>query len=102
MFESQLAKVSENVTQALEELETTELEGSSGGGVVRVRITGTGQVLSVTISPSIVNAEDLELLQDLVCAAVRDAVAKSTQTRKERLVQATPFGALGVDMPDII
>lgn len=102
MFEGQFAKMSENLQKAMEELEATEVEGSAGGGAVKVVVTGTGQVLGVTISPSVVNADDIELLQDLICAAVRDAVAKSNTLRKQKLAEATPLGALGIDMPDIV
>jgi len=102
MFEGQFAKMSESLQKAMEELEATEVEGSAGGGVVKVVVTGTGQVLSVTISPSVVSAEDIELLQDLICAAVRDAMTKSNALRKQKLAEATPLGALGIDMPDIV
>lgn len=101
LFENQFAQVSENITQALEELEATEVEGSAGGGAVKVKMTGSGNVLSVEISPAAVDPDDLELLQDLVCAALRDAVTKATDLKREKLMGATPLGALGIDMPDV-
>ena len=101
MLESQLSNVSANITKALEELDTMELEGSAGGGAVKVKITGAMQVLSVEIAPAAVEGEDIELLQDLVCAAMRDAIAKATETKREKLMGATPLGALGADMPDV-
>jgi len=101
IFESQMTQVSENITKALSELEATELEGSAGGGAVTVKITGSGEVLSVRITPAAVDPLDLELLQDLICAAVRDGVAKATALKREKLMRATPLGALGVEMPDV-
>ena len=57
-----------------EELETLTVEGSAGGGVVKISMSGKQLVESVTIAPEA--AEDIELLQDLVAAAINDAVAK--------------------------
>lgn len=101
MFETQFAKMSENLQQAMQELEAEEIEGAAGGGAVKVRMTGSGEVLGVTISPAAVEADDLELLQDLVCAALRDAIGRAAQLKREKLMGATPLGALGVDMPDV-
>ena len=101
MIEGQLGSMSKNIAKALEELEATELEGSAGGGAVRVKITGGGEVLGVEISPTAVQEGDLELLQDLVLAAVRDAIAKSQALKRDKLMGATPLGALGVEMPNV-
>ena len=104
MFEGQLGNMTRSLTKAMQELETTELEGSAGGGAVRVKITGSGEVLSVQITPTAVEQGDLELLQDLVCAAVRDAVAKAQAVKREKLMAATPLGAMGamgVEVPDV-
>ncbi|HEX9994737.1 MAG TPA: YbaB/EbfC family nucleoid-associated protein [Acidimicrobiales bacterium] len=54
----------------------TEVEGQAGGGVVRVRVTGGMEFRSVTIDPQAVDPDDVELLQDLVLAALHDAMAK--------------------------
>ena len=102
MLESQFAKVSENINRALQELDATEVEGSAGGGAVKVKMTGNGDVLGVEISPAAVEADDIELLQDLVCAAVRDAFAKATELKREKVLGATPLGPLGANMmPDV-
>ena len=55
------------------ELEALRIEGSSGGGLVRIEMTGAKEVLSVRIDPSAVDPSDVEMLQDLVLAAFRDA-----------------------------
>lgn len=101
MLESQFSKVSENLNKAIQELEAMELEGSSGGGAVRITMTGGGQVLGVHIAPAAVSENDLELLQDLVAAAMRDVLAKVARARKEKLTAATPLGALGLEVPDV-
>ncbi len=66
-----------------EELETLTVEGSAGGGVVKVVVTGKQTVESVEIAPEAV--EDVELLQDLVTAAVNDAMTKSQELASEKL-----------------
>ena len=55
------------------ELEALRLEGTSGGGLVRIEMTGTKEIVSVRIDPSAVDPADVEMLQDLVLAALRDA-----------------------------
>jgi DNA-binding YbaB/EbfC family protein len=55
------------------ELEALRVEGSAGGGLVRIELTGEKEVVSVKIDPSVVDREDVETLQDLVLAAFRDA-----------------------------
>ena len=70
------------------ELETLEVEGSAGGGVVRATVTGKQELVSVTIDPSTVDPGDVEMLQDLVVAAVNDALADTPET-----INADPYGA---------
>ena len=101
MLEGQVGQMQQNITRALGELEAAEVEGSAGGGAVKVRMTGSGEVLSVEIAPAAVEPNDIELLQDLVCAAIRDALSKATALKREKLMSATPFGALGIEMPDV-
>ena len=60
-------------------------EGQSGGGVVRVRVTGGMDFESVEIDPAAVDPDDVEMLQDLVLAAVREAVAKVNAAQQEAL-----------------
>jgi len=66
-----------------EELETLTVEGSAGGGVVKVVMTGKQTVEAVEIAPEA--AEDVEMLQDLVTAAVNDALNKSQEMASEKL-----------------
>ena len=70
-----------------EELETLTVEGSAGGGVVKVVMTGKQVVQTVTIAPEA--AEELELLQDLVLAAVNDAFAKTQELAAKKMAVVT-------------
>ena len=67
----QQAQAMQNKVQA--ELDALRVEGSAGGGLVRIEMSGTKEVLSVKVDPSAVDPADVETLQDLVLAALRDA-----------------------------
>jgi DNA-binding YbaB/EbfC family protein len=71
-------------------LEETVVEGSSGGGSVTVKMDGRKQVLSIKIDPEVVKADDLEMLQDLITAAINGANRKVDET-----MQSTMGGLLG-------
>lgn len=68
-----------------EELANTELEASSGGGAVTVVVTGQQEIKSVKISPEVVDAEDVAMLEDLVLSAVSEALRKSQELAASRL-----------------
>ena len=67
------------------ELAETEVEGSAGGGVVKAVVTGTQQLRSVTIDPAAVDPDDVEMLQDLVTAAVNEALDASRKLAEQRM-----------------
>lgn len=67
------------------ELDTLTIDGSAGGGVVRATVTGKQDLVTLVIDPSVVDATDVEMLQDLVVAAVNDAIRASRQVAEERL-----------------
>ena len=71
--------------RAQSQLAGETVEGKAGGGAVVVVMTGTQEVHSVTISPEAVDPSDVETLQDLVLAAVKDAIERSKQLAAERL-----------------
>jgi DNA-binding YbaB/EbfC family protein len=75
------------------ELAETEVEGSSGGGVVRAVVTGKQELLSITIDPSAVDPDDVDMLQDLVVAAVNDALESSRKLAEQKMGALT--GGLG-------
>lgn len=62
-----------------------EVEGVAGGGVVRIRATGTGQVLAVSISPDVVDPADVPMLEDLVLAALHDVNARLAEIQRAAL-----------------
>ncbi|HJR25600.1 MAG TPA: YbaB/EbfC family nucleoid-associated protein [Acidimicrobiales bacterium] len=62
-----------------------EVEGVAGGGVVRIRTTGTGQALQVTIAPEVVDPSDVAMLEDLVLAALHDVNARLLEIQREAL-----------------
>jgi DNA-binding YbaB/EbfC family protein len=67
------------------ELAETEVEGSAGGGAVKAVATGTQQLRSVTIDPSAVDPDDVEMLQDLVTAAVNEALDASRKLAERKM-----------------
>ncbi len=94
--ESASTQPSMNMLQQMqEELESMTIEGSGGGGVVKVIMSGKQVVESVEIAPEA--AEDVELLQDLVVAAVNDALNKSQQMASEKLSSLTG----GLNLPGL-
>ncbi|HEY8524407.1 MAG TPA: YbaB/EbfC family nucleoid-associated protein [Acidimicrobiales bacterium] len=61
------------------------VEGSAGGGVVTVEMSGAGEVRSVTLAPEVVDPDEIEMLQDLIVAALHDAATKVTALQREAL-----------------
>jgi DNA-binding YbaB/EbfC family protein len=88
-----LQRMAQQMQQEMEriqaELGETEVEGSAGGGVVRAVVTGKQSLVSVTIDPSAVDADDVEMLQDLVVAAVNDALRASRALAEEKMSAVT-------------
>ncbi len=74
-----------NMEKAQEELGQATVLGTAGGGAVTVTMTGTQECREVKISPEAVDPSDVETLQDLVLAAVSDALAKSKELAAQRL-----------------
>ena len=71
------------------ELEEAVVDGSAGGGVVTARVTGKQELLDVTIDPSAVDADDVDMLQDLVVAAVNDALRASRELAEQKMAAVT-------------
>ena len=80
-----------------EELATREVEAGSGGGMVTVRATGAQEIASIDIDPSVIDPEEKEMLQDLVQAAVNEALRKSKEMMQEEMGKITG----GLPVPDI-
>jgi len=77
------------------ELATAEVEGSAGGGVVRAVVTGKQSLVSITIDPSAVDADDVDMLQDLVLAAVNEALDASRRLADQKMGALTAMSGLG-------
>ncbi len=92
---AQVAKMQEELERVQEELAQEEIEGSAGGGMVKVVVNGQQEILSITLDPEVVDPEDVEMLQDLIMAAIQDAVAKSKALADERMEGLTG----GLDLP---
>lgn len=68
-----------------EELANTVVEGTAGGGVVTVRVNGQREFKGITIDPSAVDPNDVEMLEDLITAAINDAMEKAKAVSEEKL-----------------
>ncbi|NTU81450.1 MAG: YbaB/EbfC family nucleoid-associated protein [Chloroflexales bacterium] len=68
-----------------EELGTAVVEGSAGGGAITVRMNGHRELQSISIAPEVVDPEDVEMLQDLLVAAVSDASKKAQELAEQRM-----------------
>ena len=79
----QAQMMQENMKKAQEQLATIEVEGQSGGGMVKVVMTCRNDVKRVSIDPSVM--DDKEMLEDLLAAAVNDAVRKAEATTQEKM-----------------
>jgi len=77
------------MARAEQELQALTVEGSAGGGAVKAVVTGKQEIVSVTISPDVVDPEDVEMLQDLVLAAVSDALTKARVAGEQRMARVT-------------
>jgi nucleoid-associated protein EbfC len=84
----QAQKMQDNFKKAQEELEAVEILGESGGGLVTILMTGKREVRKVTIDPSLVG-DDKDMLEDLVAAAINDAVHKVNKMKKEKMADVT-------------
>ncbi|ACZ19236.1 conserved hypothetical protein [Thermanaerovibrio acidaminovorans DSM 6589] len=90
----QAQKMQAQMATLQEELAKMEHEGSSGGGMVVARVNGQGDLVSIKISPEVIDPEDPEMLEDLVTSAVNEAVRRSRDFASERMSMLT--GGLGL------
>lgn len=94
---NQLMKQAQVMQKKMKEMQDAiakkEFEGKSGGGLVLVSMTGNGEMQKISIDPSLLKAEDKEILEDLIIAAYNDAKMKADQESKNSMTGA--FGNLG-------
>jgi nucleoid-associated protein EbfC len=84
----QAQQMQDNMKKAQEQLAAIEVEGQSGAGLVKVLINCRNDVRRITIDPSLL-ADDKDMLEDLVAAAVNDALRKAEQTSQEKMASVT-------------
>jgi hypothetical protein len=73
------------LAKAQEEIAQLEVTGSAGGGTVSANVSGAGDLLSIQIDPEAVDPDDVEMLQDLVVAAVNDGLRRARELEQEKL-----------------
>ncbi len=71
------------------ELDTVEVEGAAGGGIVRLTMTAKGQLKAVSIDPSLLTPDEKEIVEDLIVAAANDARVKAERVMQERMAEVT-------------
>lgn len=81
----QAQQLQNKLAKAQEELASMIVEGSSGGGVVKVVMTGQQKVQSVKVAPEAVNPQEVELLEDMIMAAINDALQRSQEMAQKKL-----------------
>ena len=89
----QAQKMQEEMQKAQAELEEMEIEGSAGGGLVKVTMTAKKVVQSLTINPDAVDTDDITMLEDLIIAALNDGYDKAEKVYNEKM---GAFGGLGL------
>ncbi len=93
----QAQQLQERLASAQEELASRTVEGSAGGGMVTVTVNGRLEVLAVRIEPTLLEQPDVEMLQDLVVAAVNAGIRAAQQMMAEEMGKVT--GGLGIKLP---
>ena len=86
---NQAKKMQERLASVQEEMALKTIDGSAGGGMVTVTANGRQEIISLKIEPEVVNPEDIEMLQDLVQAAVNDALRKSQEMVQQEMSKIT-------------
>ena len=90
----QIQQMQEDMAAAQEALKEATVEATAGGGVVKATVTGEGDLRAIAIDPSVVDPDDIETLEDLVVAAVTEAVRQARELQQEKMGAATS----GIDM----
>ena len=94
----QAQKMQAKMAEVQEELKDETVEASAGGGTVKVVMTGDLQVRSITIDPAAVDPDDVELLQDMVAAAVNEAVRSAQELAAQKMAAVTG----GMNIPGLM
>ena len=90
----QLNALTKKISDTQTEIERMETKGASGAGMVKVTVLGTGRLTKIEISPSIVDPDSIEIMEDLILAAVNDALNKRLEKVTEEM------GKISKELPD--
>ncbi len=85
----QAQKMQQDMLKAQQEIEEKEIEASSGGGAVTVKVSGKKEILSIKILPEVVDPDDVEMLEDLITAAVNEAMRKADEESAKEMSKFT-------------
>lgn len=94
---AQAQKMQKKMLEAEEEAARQVVEASAGGGMVSVKLNGKQELLEITLEKDVVNPDDIEMLQDLIVAAVNEGMKKSHQVMQDKMQAIT--GGLGLNLP---
>ena len=97
----QAQKMQQEMLRMQQEMETKTYTAAAGGGMVKVKINGKKQILNMEIMPDIVDPDDIETLQDVVVAAVNEAIRRVEDTAAEEMAKITGPMGLGGGMPGL-
>ncbi len=97
----QAQKLQKQMLEIQEKAAKKTVEGSSGGGMVKVIANGHQEIIDIKIDPEVVDPEDIELLEDLVLAAVNNAKDKAKSMLEEEMGKIIPGGIGGLDIPGL-
>ena len=86
----QAQKMQQQLQEAQEQLDVAEYEAASGGGMVSVKVSGKRELTSISIDPQVVDPEDIEMLQDLITAAVNEALRKADEAKENTMSRLAP------------
>ena len=95
----QAQKMQEDMQRSQQMLETTEVEGTSGGGMVKVKVNGRKKLLSVKIDPKVIDPDDSEGLEDLIIAAVNQASEEVDRISGDEMSKIAPKLPDGFKIP---
>jgi len=90
----QAQKLQQQMTKMQEELDAREFEATSGGGMVTARVNGKRELLAISIKPEAVDPDDVEMLEDMVMAAVNEALRTAAETVEREMGKLT--GGMGM------
>ena len=85
----QVQKMQAKMEEMQAELDKAEVEGSAGGGMVKCIVSGKGDLKTITIDPEVVDKEEIEMLQDLIVAAINQAREKAAEIQSEQMSSLT-------------